>query len=255
MPALLVLITGAGGYLATAWGLWNLRQWGQASAIALAVLVLFIQLLGLLMLQGTPLMVSNIVLPSLLYAAAAIGIIVYLLQPGIRAVFVGNGTAPDWAPGTRCPHCQATGLAPGMVVCPFCRGSLIAAPVPLVVSNTGSSTGTGRAVSPTIVEPPQAGPQAWLTIRSGPGAGRRFDLSRDSEIGRERDCAIRLSDDDRVSRRHARLQAHDGQFYIRDIGSSAGTYVNGRQVDKARMLYDGDVIVVGETSLEFKRSG
>lgn len=63
------------------------------------------------------------------------------------------------------------------------------------------------------------------------------------EIGRSRACQVVLGDDT-VSRRHAELRYEDGRWLLRDLGSSNGTYVNGRLVTEAEVRR-GDVIHLG----------
>jgi FHA domain-containing protein len=58
----------------------------------------------------------------------------------------------------------------------------------------------------------------------------------------------------RISRRHARITSRGGQFYIEDLGSANGTFVNGRTRLKPQEPYplvNGDVIKFGETTLKF----
>jgi len=66
-------------------------------------------------------------------------------------------------------------------------------------------------------------------------------------IGRAEDNAVPLSDPG-ISGRHAEIVAQGGGFVLRDLGSSNGTFVNGRPVTETP-LYAGDEIVVGTTRL------
>jgi len=67
-------------------------------------------------------------------------------------------------------------------------------------------------------------------------------------IGRSSACQIVLGDDT-VSRRHAELRYDDGRWMLRDLGSSNGTYVNGRLVTEAEVRV-GDVIHLGGARLK-----
>jgi hypothetical protein len=71
-------------------------------------------------------------------------------------------------------------------------------------------------------------------------------------IGRVPECAVPLSDP-QVSRRHAEVRRDDFGFKVVDLGSTNGTQVNGVTV-KEQSLADGDVIVVGSTSLRYQES-
>jgi hypothetical protein len=90
-----------------------------------------------------------------------------------------------------------------------------------------------------------------LVVRSGGGrAGETFTLERDEVmVGRSPECEIFL-DDVTVSRRHAVLTRRDDGFYINDLGSLNGTYVNRRRVESAK-LSDGDDVQIGKYRLTF----
>jgi hypothetical protein len=58
--------------------------------------------------------------------------------------------------------------------------------------------------------------------------------------------------DSSVSRLHAWIDADpDGRYFVADSGSLTGTYVNGRTIEKRRILADGDVVRVGEAQIVF----
>lgn len=90
-----------------------------------------------------------------------------------------------------------------------------------------------------------------LTIIKGPDKGRRFELPdhEPQQIGRSSE-ALPLSDRT-ISRRHAELTPDEGKWYIRDLLSSNGTFVNGVRVANARMLRSGDQIRAGGTLMIF----
>ena len=81
-----------------------------------------------------------------------------------------------------------------------------------------------------------------------------FDLAEGKiTIGRGGDCEIRL-DDEAVSRQHARIITLMGDAFLEDLGSSNGTYVNGKLTQKCA-LNDGDVVQIGEKELRFSQPG
>lgn len=104
---------------------------------------------------------------------------------------------------------------------------------------------------------------AKLVIERGRSAGKQFPLSDDeSQIGRwDADGGIfpdvDLDADDpeaKVSRRHARIMRHDNQYFVEDLGSTNGTFINrGRRLlpGDRQPLRDGDEIIVGKTFLRF----
>jgi pSer/pThr/pTyr-binding forkhead associated (FHA) protein len=61
--------------------------------------------------------------------------------------------------------------------------------------------------------------------------------------------------DDRVSRRHALIQAQkQNEFWLVDLGSSNGTFLNGHRVTQPALLRDRDQIQLGQFRLTFRQS-
>ena len=58
-------------------------------------------------------------------------------------------------------------------------------------------------------------------------------------------------DDPFVSRTHARLERHGQAVYVQDLGSSAGTYVNGVAASGPRELRNGDIVRLADVELRF----
>ncbi len=93
-----------------------------------------------------------------------------------------------------------------------------------------------------------------LTVMQGPDKGRKFELP-DHEpqlIGRSSE-ALPLADNT-VSRRHAELTPDDGVWWIRDLHSHNGTYVNGVKIEDRVRLKAGDQIRTGSTLFVFGRA-
>ena len=90
-----------------------------------------------------------------------------------------------------------------------------------------------------------------LLVLQGPDKGRRFELpDAQTPIGRDSRPLPIL--DNTVSRRHAELiPTEDGNWILKDLGSSNGTYVNGARVTRNMPLKAGDQIRVGRTLLVF----
>ena len=101
------------------------------------------------------------------------------------------------------------------------------------------------------VAPPEPEPeQVTLSVdgRDVPLAGDRV------VIGRSRECDIRL-DDGNVSRRHVELvREGPSEWVLVDLGSTNGTEVNGRKVQRRTALDGGDRITIGSTELVVGRS-
>ena len=90
-----------------------------------------------------------------------------------------------------------------------------------------------------------------LVVRSGGGrAGEHFlPEGERTTIGRSPDNDIFL-DDVTVSRKHAVLIRRGDEFFIEDLGSLNGTYVNRKRIESAR-LESGDEVQVGKYRLTF----
>ncbi|MEA2226548.1 MAG: hypothetical protein QOF04_178 [Solirubrobacteraceae bacterium] len=92
---------------------------------------------------------------------------------------------------------------------------------------------------------------AALVIRAGGGrVGESFPLNADRmTIGRRPDSGIFL-DDVTVSRDHALLVRRGGDYYLDDLGSLNGTYVNRHRIE-SHHLEDGDELQVGKFKLTY----
>ena len=90
-----------------------------------------------------------------------------------------------------------------------------------------------------------------LSVIAGPDTGRKFELPRDEPqlIGRSSE-ALPLTDNT-VSRRHAELTPDDGLWWVRDLQSQNGTYINGVRIAERTRLHAGDQIRVGATVFVF----
>jgi serine phosphatase RsbU (regulator of sigma subunit)/pSer/pThr/pTyr-binding forkhead associated (FHA) protein len=85
----------------------------------------------------------------------------------------------------------------------------------------------------------------------GPDTGQRIDLQKDrAVIGRHPECDVVL-DVAAVSRQHAVISKRDGQFYLEDLGSRNGTYVNGRRLSEVTPLASGDRVVICDVTFDF----
>jgi hypothetical protein len=87
-------------------------------------------------------------------------------------------------------------------------------------------------------------------VVKGPSKGQRFWLPQNNclEIGREQGVDFRIFGDNRLSRRHLLLETVGIGCRARDLGSSNGTFVNGKRITVAE-LHSGDTIKIGDSSL------
>src|SRR3990172_7528042 len=73
-------------------------------------------------------------------------------------------------------------------------------------------------------------PDAWLVVLKGGGldSGERFDLFGGVSIGRSADADVRI-EDRFASQIHARIYPRAGSYYVEDMNSTNGTYLNGEE--------------------------
>jgi serine phosphatase RsbU (regulator of sigma subunit)/pSer/pThr/pTyr-binding forkhead associated (FHA) protein len=107
----------------------------------------------------------------------------------------------------------------------------------------------GDATSDTMATAQSTVPT--LQIVNGPLSGQLFHLDRElTIIGRNPDCDLVLPPKS-VSRKHASIHRKSGGFELKDIGSTRGTFVNGKKVTEPWLLEDGQTLQIGELLLTF----
>jgi pSer/pThr/pTyr-binding forkhead associated (FHA) protein len=117
--------------------------------------------------------------------------------------------------------------------------------------------GTTQMRTPSAAPPakPSKGgkPPTQVVVHEADGGKARTVRLKDSvEIGRGEGCAVRLSDT-YVSQVHARLYGENGAWYVEDLGSTNGTFLNEARVSSPVEIHAGDVVKVGKTVLELRR--
>lgn len=102
-----------------------------------------------------------------------------------------------------------------------------------------------------------------FTVLTGPHKNRKFCFCgpNQCQVGRALDCFIRLVGSERdelISRRHCQLEIDPPMVRVRDLGSTNGTFLNGREIESsadeasaattASPVKDGDLLTVGGTT-------
>jgi Inner membrane component of T3SS, cytoplasmic domain len=91
-----------------------------------------------------------------------------------------------------------------------------------------------------------------LVVTAGALAGTRITLGEAQiTIGRAEDCTLVITDD-YASARHARLLPRDAQWYLEDLGSTNGTYLDRAKVSAPTPVPLGVPIRIGRTSFELR---
>jgi pSer/pThr/pTyr-binding forkhead associated (FHA) protein len=120
---------------------------------------------------------------------------------------------------------------------------------------TGTSTASSQPGEPAGDPAPaqrERGP-ARLVVTDGPLRGTTLPLTSSAIlIGRAPSCTLVL-DDDYSSSRHARLYPENGQWFVEDLGSTNGTFLGQKRVDRPMPVGPGDEVRLGKSTLELRR--
>jgi pSer/pThr/pTyr-binding forkhead associated (FHA) protein len=94
---------------------------------------------------------------------------------------------------------------------------------------------------------------AFLVVVKGGGleAGERFDLFGGLSIGRSTDADVRI-EDRFASGVHVRIYSRAGGYFVEDMNSTNGTYLNGGELRGESPLNDLDEIRIGDTEFRFE---
>lgn len=111
--------------------------------------------------------------------------------------------------------------------------------------------GAVPAAEPRQLRPPRrsrrpAKVPTTLRVTQGKQAGLTMGLGQSLVIGRSADCQLIL-DDDYVSTRHARLYATPRGYWVEDLGSTNGTYVNDERISSPVEFSRDDTLRIGRT--------
>lgn len=87
-----------------------------------------------------------------------------------------------------------------------------------------------------------------LIVRGGAAVARRYEVTQEMSIGRA-NAAIMLNDPE-VSRRHAVVRPVDQGIEVEDLGSTNGTWINGRRITEPAVARNGDVLRTGQTEFD-----
>src|SRR5258708_1888215 len=98
---------------------------------------------------------------------------------------------------------------------------------------------------------------ATLITTKGPNPGRCFSLNGETTIiGRQPDAGVYL-ESLAVSRHHARVLCERGRYFVEDLGSSNGTFLNGTRVNGRVPITERDILQIGpyELNLQLESEG
>ena len=232
-------------YFALGWGLWIGASWARIGSLILAALGLVTWLFGAVVFIAG-LKIGDVALSfpgwgfGLLIFAVIWGLVIYyLLRPEVELFFSGASSGG----GGEYVAIEST-VAAAATATPF-----PAAPPP---PTPASMPPEPRRVAATEVVNQQMPSSAWLVARSGARANKEFGLQRNENlIGRDGSQSDIVLDDSTVSKQHAKIRYENGQFVLYDMGSTNGTFVNNRRIQR-QALMDGDDVRFGNVIFVFK---
>jgi adenylate cyclase len=94
-----------------------------------------------------------------------------------------------------------------------------------------------------------AGPR--LTLKGLAGDVTEYPLGDNNVLGRSTTASVRLADRE-VSRKHSQIDKEGDDYILRDLGSSNGTYLNGKRIFAPSKLKEGDEVLIGTSKMEFR---
>src|SRR5436305_976012 len=124
----------------------------------------------------------------------------------------------------------------------------VAGPVdPVLVDDTSAGPGRGRGQR----DGPAGHPRLEIVAAMGHEPGKAFPIDGGITLGRAPSADIRI-DDPFASSSHARVFPRGRFVYIEDMGSTNGTYLNGREVRRPEQLSVSDSIRIGDTEYRYQ---
>jgi pSer/pThr/pTyr-binding forkhead associated (FHA) protein len=113
---------------------------------------------------------------------------------------------------------------------------------------TGGGTASAEPVEERVAQPP------LIVVEGGGGlrAGAAFAVNGAMTIGRSPQTDVQI-DDGFASARHARIYEREGLYYVEDMGSTNGTYLNGRRLRSQELLRPEDRIRIGDTEFRYQQ--
>ncbi len=97
----------------------------------------------------------------------------------------------------------------------------------------------------------QRGGNRVVVVKSDTQSGNEIEILDVSVLGRSDGADVYL-DDPYASEFHMRLVSNENELVVHDLGSTNGTYVNGRRITAPTNLRRGDNIQVGKTVMEVR---
>jgi hypothetical protein len=147
-------------------------------------------------------------------------------------------------PHTRADELEAAPHTPGVLTAPSAEGAVVvgahhapASPAPTPAAGVTRTPAFAQSASMRLV------------VTEGALRGTTIPLSTSAVlIGRSPSCTLVL-DDDYSSSRHARIFPQNGAWFVEDLGSTNGTYLEGRRLEAPVRVQPGEQVRIGQTTM------
>jgi hypothetical protein len=94
--------------------------------------------------------------------------------------------------------------------------------------------------------------EAWIKVETGRRAGKEMILAKkEFLLGRAEACDLGLFGDPLIEKQHAKIVRAGNRYYLEDLDTPNGSYVNGRKISDRMPLKNGDAIRLGNCTLRF----
>lgn len=184
----------------------------------------------------------------------------------------GHVMDPSW---DVCPYCpQPQGQAPGGYAPkggtlvegagagPAAKGGTMIESAPSGKGRTVAEEVQGSRKKMTVIESPRGAAGSlprmvgWLVSFTWDPSGKDYRVREGKNVigASANEADILISNDSKISGKHATLIYRKGRFLLGDEHSMNGTYVNGEDISEVNLfeISDNDVITIGDTELKFK---
>jgi FHA domain len=118
-------------------------------------------------------------------------------------------------------------------------------------AGNGREPALGKRRGKPAAEGPAVQPRLEVIAAMGYDPGTLLDLAGGVTLGRADGAEIRV-EDQFASSNHARIYERGEEMYIEDMGSTNGTYLNGRELRTSERLKPSDVIRIGDTEYRYQ---
>ena len=169
-----------------------------------------------------------------------LGILKYVLL-GLLYLFFARVLWAVWSE-VRGPRAGAAGIQVHAGIAP--NDPTVAAPSPVAPAVRGGK----RAVRAPKGRRGNVG--RFVIIEPRATRGQVFALGQEITVGRAATATIGMPDDSFVSQLHARVYREAGSAMIEDLGSTNGTYLNGKRLTTPETITKGDRVQIGNTVFE-----